>query len=58
MFPSPFYPYSNYIPLAFIILVLAVMAKSSPAMAKQVIAIPVWILVVYAGYKISKIRKA
>jgi len=58
MFPSPFYPYSNYIALAFIILVLAVMAKSSPAMAKQVIAIPVWILVVYAGYKISKIRKA
>jgi L-asparagine transporter-like permease len=57
LFPAPFYPYSNYTALAFIILILAIMAKSSPTMAKQVIVVPIWILAVYAGYKISKIRK-
>jgi L-asparagine transporter-like permease len=56
-FPSPFYPYSNYLSLLFIFFILAVMALSSKlSMTKQVIALPIWVLTVYTGYKLSKIK--
>jgi len=56
-FPSPFYPYSNYASLLFIFFILAVMAISPQlSMTKQVIALPIWILIVYVGYKIPKIK--
>ncbi|GMO66504.1 MAG: aromatic amino acid transporter AroP [Endomicrobiia bacterium] len=56
LFPSPFYPHSNYASLLFIFLILVVMAISPQlSMTKQVIALPIWVLVVYAGYKIFKI---
>ncbi|MDR3256104.1 MAG: amino acid permease [Endomicrobium sp.] len=57
LFPSPLYPYSNYITLAFIIFILAAMTMPQIGMAKQVIALPIWILIVYAWYKISEIKK-
>ena len=57
LFPSPLYPYSNYASLLFIFFILVVMATSPKlSMTKQVIAFPIWVLVVYAGYKISKIK--
>jgi L-asparagine transporter-like permease len=57
LFPSPFYPYSNYITLAFIAFILTVMTLPQIGMTKQVIAIPVWIFVAYLVYKIVKMVK-
>ncbi|MDR2644432.1 MAG: amino acid permease, partial [Endomicrobium sp.] len=54
LFPAPFYPYSNYITLVFIGFTLAAMATPQLGMIKQVIALPIWIFSVYAGYKIIK----
>jgi L-asparagine transporter-like permease len=54
LFPAPLYPYSDYITLIFIIFILAVMALPQIGMTKQVIALPIWILSVYVGYKILK----
>jgi L-asparagine transporter-like permease len=54
LFPSPFYPYSNYITLAFICFILGAMATPQLGMIKQVIALPIWIFLVYAGYKLTK----
>ncbi|MDR1943140.1 MAG: amino acid permease [Endomicrobium sp.] len=54
LFPAPFYPYSNYITLVFIGFILAAMATPQLGMIKQVIALPIWIFSVYAGYKIMK----
>jgi L-asparagine transporter-like permease len=57
LFPSPFYPYSNYITLAFIVFILTAMTFPQIGMAKQVIAIPIWIFIVYIVYKIVKMDK-
>jgi L-asparagine transporter-like permease len=54
LFPAPLYPYSDYFTLVFYIFILATMALPQIGMAKQVIAVPFWILIVYTGYKISK----
>ncbi|MDR2351522.1 MAG: amino acid permease [Endomicrobium sp.] len=54
LFPAPFYPYSNYITLAFIAFILTTMTFPKIGMAKQVIAIPFWIFIVYIVYKIIK----
>jgi L-asparagine transporter-like permease len=51
LFPAPFYPYSNYITLAFIAFILTAMTFPQIGMAKQVIAIPLWIFIVYIVYK-------
>jgi L-asparagine transporter-like permease len=56
LFPVPFYPYTNYITLAFYIFILAAMALHL-GMAKQVIAAPIWVIMVYIGYRISKNSK-
>ncbi|MDR3253341.1 MAG: amino acid permease [Endomicrobium sp.] len=53
LFPAPFYPYSNYIALAFILFILSAMIMPELGMMKQVMAVPVWILIVYLGYRIS-----
>ncbi|MDR1195407.1 MAG: amino acid permease [Endomicrobium sp.] len=59
LFPSPLYPYSNYLTIAFILFTLTVMCLPQLGMAKQVIAVPIWIAVVYVGYRISlKIKAA
>ncbi|MDR2437287.1 MAG: amino acid permease [Endomicrobium sp.] len=54
LFPSPFYPYSNYITMIFYFLIMVAMTLPQLGMAKQVIAVPIWLLVVYIGYKISR----
>ncbi|MDR1243941.1 MAG: amino acid permease [Endomicrobium sp.] len=54
LFPSPFYPYSNYVVLLFLALVLVTMATPQFGMIKQVMVLPIWVLVVYIGYKILK----
>ncbi|MDR3306201.1 MAG: amino acid permease [Endomicrobium sp.] len=54
LFPAPFYPYSNYITLAFIAFILTAMTFSQIGMAKQVIAIPIWVFAVYIAFKITK----
>ena len=55
LFPSPFYPYTNYIVFAFILLILIIMAILQ-GMIKQAIAVPIWILIVYVFYKVSTIK--
>lgn len=55
LFPSPFYPYTNYIVFAFILLILIIMAILQ-GMIKQAIAVPIWILIVYIFYKVSTIK--
>jgi L-asparagine transporter-like permease len=57
LFPVPFYPYTNYITLAFYTFILAAMALPQIGMAKQVIAAPIWVIMVYIGYRISKNSK-
>jgi L-asparagine transporter-like permease len=58
IFPSPFYPISNYLTLVFIAFILAVMCLPQLGMLKQVISVPIWIFAVYMGYLISeKIKK-
>jgi L-asparagine transporter-like permease len=54
IFPSLFYPYSNYIVLIAVMFILVGMSLPQLGMAKQVIAIPVWLLIVFLGYKISR----
>jgi L-asparagine transporter-like permease len=54
IFHAPFYPYSNYIVLVSFVFILATMATPKFGMAKQVIALPIWILIVYICYKITK----
>lgn len=53
VFPSPLYPLSNYICLAWVLFVLGAMYFAL-GMKAPVLALPVWIAVVYAGYKIIK----
>jgi L-asparagine transporter-like permease len=57
VFPSPLYPYSNYFTLIFYTFILVVMALPKLGMFKQVIALPIWILVVYLGYSLCNLKK-
>ncbi|MDR0723924.1 MAG: amino acid permease [Endomicrobium sp.] len=54
LFPAPFYPYSNYLTLAFVLFILIAMTLPQIGMVKQVLAIPFWILFVYFCYNITK----
>ena len=53
-FPSPFYPYSNYVTMIFYFLIMASMTLPQLGMGKQVAAVPIWLLAVYIAYKISR----
>ncbi|MDR0799974.1 MAG: amino acid permease [Endomicrobium sp.] len=55
LFPSPFYPYTNYIVFAFILSILIIMALLQ-GMTKQAIAVPIWILIIYTLYKVSEMK--
>jgi L-asparagine transporter-like permease len=57
LFPAPFYPYSSYLTLAFILFILAGMALPQIGMVKQVVGLPIWILIAYIGYKLTKKNK-
>jgi L-asparagine transporter-like permease len=52
VFPAPFYPFSNYLTLVFLVFILFTMSLPHFGMLQQVIALPLWILVVYIGYRI------
>jgi L-asparagine transporter-like permease len=54
VFPSLFYPYSNYIVLAAVAFILSAMTMPRLGMAKQAVAIPLWLLIVFLGYKLSR----
>jgi L-asparagine transporter-like permease len=58
LFPTPFYPYSNYLTLVFVLFILIAMTLPQIGMLKQVVAIPFWILFVYFCYKIIKQKRA
>ncbi|MDR2676769.1 MAG: amino acid permease [Endomicrobium sp.] len=58
IFPAPFYPYSNYITLVFIAFILIIVSIIPRfGMITQVMFMPVWVLLVYIGYKISKLSR-
>ncbi|MHC5224922.1 amino acid permease [Ignatzschineria sp. LJL83] len=52
-FKVPFYPYSNYFALAFLVLLLVMMTQSGNMMY-AVIVMPIWIVVLYIGFLIKK----
>jgi L-asparagine transporter-like permease len=54
VFPSPFYPMSNYLTLVFLAFILFTMSLPKFGMLKQVAALPLWILIVYVGYRFIK----
>ena len=53
VFPSPWFPLSNYICLIWVAFVLGAMYFALN-MKAAVIALPVWVIIVYAGYKLMK----
>ncbi|MDR1418687.1 MAG: amino acid permease [Endomicrobium sp.] len=56
IFKSPLYPYANYIAIAFLSSILITMALPQFGMFKQVIALPLYVLVIYICYKVFKPR--
>ncbi|TCS78364.1 amino acid permease [Tepidibacillus fermentans] len=52
-FKTPFYPYSNYISLAFLIMTVGIMFTMKD-MRLAVYILPVWILILWIGYKVKK----
>ena len=52
-FKAPFYPISNFIALAFLVLLLVMMTQSG-SMVYAVIVIPIWIILLYIGFRIKK----
>lgn len=56
VFPSPLFPASNYLCLGWVIFVLVAMFFLL-GMKGAVIALPVWVGIVYAGYRLAKLRR-
>ncbi|MDR3177891.1 MAG: amino acid permease [Campylobacteraceae bacterium] len=54
IFPTFLYPFGNYLCLAFVVFVLAVMATPDLGMFYSVLAVPIWILFVYLLYTVFK----
>ena len=52
-FKVPFYPISNFIALAFLALLLVMMTQSGN-MVYAVIVIPIWIIILYIGFRVKK----
>ncbi len=52
-FKVPFYPFSNFFALGFLILLLVMMTQSGN-MKYAVMVMPVWIIVLYIGFRIKK----
>lgn len=52
-FKVPFYPISNFIALAFLALLLVMMTQSG-SMVYAVIVIPIWIIILYIGFRVKK----
>ncbi|MEH0833920.1 amino acid permease [Pectobacterium cacticida] len=56
IYKSPLFPLTNYLCIVFILALLAVMALT-PEMRISVWLIPLWLLVIYAGYQRIQTRK-
>jgi len=56
-FKSFFYPYSNYICLAFLAVIVVLMAFTE-GMKEAVLVLPIWLIVLYVSFKIKKSREA
>jgi aromatic amino acid transport protein AroP len=56
VFGSPFYPLTNWICLAFLAGILVIM-YASEGMRMSVYLIPVWLIVLGIGYRMSERRK-
>jgi L-asparagine transporter-like permease len=55
LFKSPFYPYSNYITIGFLVLLIVIMLTIKQLnMFRLIIMAPIWIVIVYIWYKIQK----
>lgn len=52
-FPAPFYPYANYVCVAFMVLIIAAMTQIE-SMRNAVYVLPIWLTVLYAGFAIKK----
>jgi L-asparagine transporter-like permease len=52
LFPTPFYPWSNYIAIGFLAFILCSMALPPSGNLKQVLAVPIWVLAVWIWYKL------
>ena len=57
VFPAPWYPISNYVCIAWVAFVLGAMYFAL-GMKAAVIAVPVWVILVYIGYRVLKRPKA
>ena len=55
-FKSLLYPFTNYLCLAFLVGVIFMMAQI-PDMKMAVIALPIWLCILYAGYRFKLSRK-
>ena len=54
LFPSPCYPFSNYLCLATTVFILGAMATPDLGMLRAVLAVPIWVGLVYAGFRLLK----
>ncbi len=52
-FKAPFYPFSNFFAVGFLILLLVMMTQMG-SMRYAVMVIPVWIILLFIGFKIKK----
>lgn len=52
-FKTPWYPYTNYISLAFLVLIVGLMTQI-PDMKMAVYVLPVWLLILWIGFKFKK----
>ncbi len=52
-FKAPFYPYSNYLCLSFLAMVIAMMTQLDN-MKNAVYLIPIWLTIIYIGFTIKK----
>jgi L-asparagine transporter-like permease len=54
LFPSPWWPFSNYLCLAVTLFILGAMATPDLGMLRAVLAVPIWVGLVYAGFRLLK----
>ncbi|MNH15761.1 Aromatic amino acid transport protein AroP [compost metagenome] len=57
LFKALWYPYGNYVVLAFVVLILGIMLQI-PGIQISVCAIPVWLVVMFACYGLKNNRQA
>jgi amino acid transporter, AAT family len=52
-FKTPLHPYSNYVCLAFLVMIVGLMTKMDD-MKMAVYILPAWLLILWVGFKIKK----